>query len=101
VATFLDALAELIRDPSARAEYREHPAHWLGSHGAGDLCGEDVLAGLETLREWLPEPAGELRLRGAPSPTPGPGEDERAAGIRVLGHSLDILEATVRGPVGA
>ncbi len=92
MATFLDALADLVSDPVLRAEYRTDPEAWLVDAGAADICGEDVVAALGVLQGWVPAVAEHLGVDDLPDPAPGAGETERAAAVRSIDHLLTRLD---------
>ena len=87
MTTYLDALAELVTDASARIEYRRDPAGWLAGKRVGGLCGEDVVAAEPLLRQWF-GPDLPVTPRRRPDPAPRPGEPEAASAIRQIDHLL-------------
>ena len=101
MATFLDALAELVTDPSARARYRADPVGWLAEQRIGGLCGDDVVAAEPLLRQWF-GPDLPISQRRRPDPAPRPGEPEVASAVRQIDHLLAGFagadRATAAGP---
>lgn len=92
MATFLDALADLLGDAEFQDAYRRDPAAWLRSRGAGDLTREDVEEAVPVLCRWVPraaEPLSQTDLATLP-PVVG-GESDLDGAIAAIGHVLARL----------
>jgi hypothetical protein len=91
VATYLDVLVELLRDPVTRAAYLADPVLWLRDSGLGYLCGEDVVAAGPYLCSWFPDLTAAFDAVERHDPAPRLGESELDAAVRVVQELLDAV----------